>query len=181
MAHPGRNLDISLIFSTGAISQVILHLDNLQDLEAAKRNLPFLEREILIGAQSAYHARKILEMKGLTIDDKTVVVQERIAQLVRRFPKVFDYDIFSEMQHFLVSMKGSYKADRQPSDISRIIFTLYRFRKEIEQKDPTKRHLCLKLKKITLHTPLGIKEVVSICIGLNFLNEHELFEERHLL
>lgn len=177
---PGKNLDISLFFSTQAFSEIILTL-NPQDLETAKRNLPFLEREILIGAQSAYHARKILEMKGLTIDDKTVVVQEKIAALVRRFPKIFDYDIFSEMQHFLVSMKGRFKADRQPSDISRIIFTLYRFRKEIEQKDQTKRHLCLKLKKVTLHTPLGIKEVVSICIGLNFLNEHELFEERHLL
>lgn len=178
---PGKNLDIALLFSTQSVSQLILRLGSLEDLECAKRNLPFLEREILIGAQSAYHARKILEMKGLSIDDKTGAVQEKIAALVRRFPKGFDYDIFSRMQHFLVSMKGSFKVDRQPSDISRIIFTLYRFQKEIEQRGEAKRHLCLKLKKTALHTPLGLKEVLSVFVGLNFLNEHELFEEKHLL
>lgn len=182
---PGKNLDITQIFSTQfkdyTISQLLVQLDSPEDLESAKRNLPFLEKEILIGARSIYHARKILEMKGLNIDDKTAVVQEKIAALVRRFPKVFDYDIFSEMQHFLVSTKGVFKSEHQPSDISRIIFTLYRFRKEIEQREAGKRHLCLKLKNTTLHTPLGIKEVLSVFVGLNFLNEHELFEERHLL
>ena len=182
---PGKNLDITQIFSTQfkdyTISQLLVQLDSPEDLESAKRNLPFLEKEIQIGARSIYHARKILEMKGLNIDDKTAVVQEKIAALVRRFPKVFDYDIFSEMQHFLVSTKGVFKSEHQPSDISRIIFTLYRFRKEIEQREAGKRHLCLKLKNTTLHTPLGIKEVLSVFVGLNFLNEHELFEERHLL
>ncbi|MBS0628902.1 MAG: hypothetical protein JSS30_01600 [Verrucomicrobia bacterium] len=181
---PGKNLDISTIFSTQvgetSLSQLDLQLDCPEDLEQAKRNLPFLEKEILVGARSIYHARKILEMKGFTIDDKTALVHEKIAALVRRFPKVFDYDIFSEMQHFLVSMKASFKADRQPADISRIISTLYHFRKEIEQREGAKRHLCLKLKNITLHTHFGIKEVVAVFVGLN-LNEHELFEERHLL
>lgn len=186
---PGKNLDISLSFSSNfvqgkkdyTISELVLHLDNIQDLECARRNLPFLEREILIGAESFYHARKILEMKGLNLDDKTSLVQERIASLVRRFPRVFDYDIFTEMQHFLVASKSNFKSEHQPSEISRIICTLYHFRKTIEQRIGSKRHICLKLKRTTLHAAFGPKEVISIFIGLNFLNEHELFEERHLL
>lgn len=168
-------------FKDMTLSQVVLQLESKEDLESAMRNLPFLEKEILLGASSLYHARKLLEMKGLSIDDKTAVVHEMIVALVRRFPKVFDYDIFTEMQRFLVSIKAGFKADRQPSDIARIIFTLYRFRKELEQREEGKRHLLLRLKETTLHTPFGIKGVLSVYVGLNFLNEHELFEKRHLL
>lgn len=189
---PGKNLDIALSFSTNfkqdgreyTVSELVLSLECVQDLECAKRNLPFLEREILIGAKSFYHARRILEMKGLTLDDKTALIQEKVASFVRRFPKMFDYDIFNEMQSFLVSSKETFKGARQPAEISRIICTLYRFRKMLEQRIAqmeAKRHLCLKLKRAYLHTPFGSKEVLSIFIGLNFLNEHELFEERHVL
>jgi len=182
---PGKNLAIKQMFSTQfksyAVSQLDVQFESSEELEQAKKNLPFLEKEIAIGVRSVYHARKILEIKGLTIDDKTAVVQEKIAALLRRFPTLFDYDIFTEMQHFLVSMKGSFKADRKASDLSRIIFTLYHFRRQIEQRGLEKRQIKVKLKLTTLETALGVKEVLSVFVGLNFLSEHELFEERHLL
>ncbi len=189
---PGKSLNIILHFSTlyeekkktYVVSQLVLNLESVQDLAHAKRNLPFLEKEILLGANSFYHATKILEMKGLNLDDKTSLIQEKIAKLIQRFPKGFDYDIFTEMQQLLVSSKETFKAAHQPSEMSRMIFTLYRFRKELAErmaKDAKRRHLCLKFKRTLLHTPFGHKEVLSVFGGLNFLKEHELFEERHFL
>jgi len=189
---PGKHLNAALNFSMNfekdhrdfSVCELILKFENAQDFSRAKRNLPFLKREILLGVSSSYHATKILEIKGLTLDDKISLVQEKIAEIVRRFPKKFDYDIFDEMQHFLVSSSEAFKAIHQSSQISRIIFILYRFRKELEQQvsqNQTKRHLCLKLKRIVLDTPFGIKEVLSIFIGLNFLKEHEFFEKRHII
>lgn len=192
---PGKHLRIALHFATNftfsssgddlyTICELVLILDDPQEVTFVERNFPFIEREILMGVNSFYQAAKILEIKGLTLDDKTSLVQEKVGRVVRRFPKDFDYDVFSEMQHFLITSKEAFKAARQPSHICRIIFTLYRFRKIVEQKalaHPKKRHLTLKCKKTLLNTPLGEKEVLSIFMGLNFLKEHELFEERHFV
>ena len=179
---PGRHLPVHLHFSTEyegfCVCHTVLHVGKF--LELAKKNFVFLKQEILMGASSFYQATKILEMKGLNLDDKTALVQDKIGALVRRFPERFDYDLFSDMQQFLVRMKENFKADRGPNEISRIIFTLYRFRKILEEKRGEKRYLCLKLKKTRLQTPFGQKEVLSVFLALNFLKKHEIFEKRHL-
>lgn len=185
---PGKSLEPDLYFFTQyqgyAIAELQFQLETTHDLIWAKHNLPFLEREMLLGANSFYHAKKILEMKGLTLDEKTTFIQEKITAMLHRFPDHFDYDIFEEMQYLLIATKEEFKALRQPAEISRIVFTLYQFRKSLEKKiakNRVRRHLCLKLKKTFLHTPFGLKEVLSIFVGLNFLKEHEIFEERHFL
>ncbi len=185
---PGKQLEVSLHFATYykgyTVSEIVLLLENAKDIAWAKHNAPFLEKEILMGVHSIYHAKKILELRGLSLDEKTVLVQEKIAAMVRRFPRAFDYDIFGEMQHLFLTSKEDFKAIRGPSEIGRIVFTLYLFRINLEKKmakNPSKRHVCLRLKKTLLHTPFGLKEVLSIFVGLNFLKEHELFEERHFL
>ncbi len=191
---PGKYLTSKLTFSAEFqftnSSQVYIACETVfcvaekEEAEILKKNFPFLKKEILIGVSSFYHAGKILEMKGLSLDEKTGLIQERIASLVRRFPKRFDYDIFSEMQHFLVTSKESFKAVRDCEQMSRIIWVLYWFRKELERRVeemPGKRHLCLKMRPAFVQTPFGAKTVLSIFVGLNFLKEHELFEERHFL
>lgn len=189
---PEAQLEIKMNFSSlfaqkekiFAVSEVTIAFKTLEKVARAKHNLPFLEKEILLGVQSLYQARKILEMKGMNLDDKVAWIQSKIAQLVSRFPKHFDYDIFLQMQHFIVVSKPEYKAVRSPSEMLRIIYTLYRFRRQIQQKVlafSSRRHLQIKLRKTLLHTPFGKKEVLSVFLGLNFLREHELFEERHLL
>ena len=185
---PGKQLDASLSFAMHyqeyLVAEIVLQLENTQDIAWAKHNAPFLEREILMGVNSFYHAKKILELRGLTLDEKTALVQEKIGTMVRRFPDHFDYDIFTEMQNLFLTSKETFKAIRRPSEIGRIVFTLYLFRKSLEKKmakSPTKRHICIKLRKILLHTPFGLKEVLSIFVGLNFIKEHELFEEKHFL
>jgi len=191
---PGKQVEVALHFSTNftfsdadehyTLSELILSFENEDQKMLAERNLSFLKREILMGVSSFYHATKILEMKGLNIDEKTSLIQENIARLVRRFPKTFDYDLFQEMQQFMVGAKQSFKAIREPTHISRILFTLYRFRKSLKQQisvEPSKRHVFVKCRKSLIHTPFGKKEVLSLYLGINFLKEHELFEERHLL
>lgn len=191
---PSHQLSTALTFSTEfrfakslqtyVACEMALAVDDEAEADLLCRNIAFLEKEILMGVSSLYHANKILEMKGLSLDAKTGLIQERIAAFVHRFPKLFDYDIFSEMQHFLISSKEAFKAVRDCEQMSRMIWVLYRFRKELEsrvEKAPGKRHICLKMRPQLVQTPFGSKEVLSIFVGLNFLKEHELFEERHFL
>jgi hypothetical protein len=192
---PGKRLNLSLFFSTDfrlpdlgteiySISEIVICLDQDHDIEMIRRNLPIIETEIRLGIISVYHASRILEIKGLSADQKTSLIQEKISALVQRRPADFDYDIFSQMQHFLVMCRNEFKAMRESHHMSRIIYVFYLFRKSLRREVeafPNKRHLSLKLIKARLHLPLGIKRVLGVFIGMNFLKENEVFEQRHLI
>jgi hypothetical protein len=166
------------------VSEVSFSLANLSQVHLLLQSRLFLEKEILIGVCSSYYGNKILEMKGLSLDEKTGLIQERVTSLVRRFPHKFDHDLLGEMQHFLIRLKEPFKRCRDYEQMSRIIWILYYFSKRLEkaiEQIPGRRHLCLKIKRAKLETPFGLKEVLSIFVGLNFLKEHERFGERHVL
>lgn len=192
---PGKHLDIALHFSMNfqlpqlgeekyTISELVLSFDSRQELERAEKNFFFIEKEILLGASSFFHASRILEMKGLSLYDKTALIQARIGQLLRKKPGVIDYDIFALMQHFLVSSKDEFKSMHDVAHMSRLIAIFYFFHHALLKETeiyPSKRALFLKIKKIQLHHPLVIKQALAVFVGLNFLKENEIFEKRHLL
>ncbi len=192
---PGKQLNISLFFATDfkfpewdeeryALSEMVICLDREQDVEIAARNLPFLAEEIRLGTASIYHASRILEIKGLSIDEKTVLIQERISSLVQWKPADFDYDIFDQMRHFFISCRPEFKAMRGCQHLTRIITYFYLFRKSLKKRveiSPQQRHVSLKLHRIPLHVPLGMKEVLGVYAAMNFLKEHEVFDQQHLL
>lgn len=191
---PGKRLDFGLFFSADfqlagveelcTVAEATIACSNSKERAAMLQNLPILAMEIRLGVVSAFHARRILEIKGLSTDEKTSVIQESIASLVHKRPQHFDYDIFSEMQHFLVNCRNEFKAVRECQQMSRIIYLFYLFRKALHAQMealPGKRHLSLRLAKTRLHLPFGIKQVLSLFVGINFLKDNEVFEESHLI
>ncbi len=192
---PAKKINIGLFFagdfklidlsdSLYTVAEIVICVEDIQDIEVLKRNLAVIETEIRLGVVSVYHASRILEIKGLSTDEKTSLIQERIAALVQSRPQDFDYDIFIQMQQFLVLCRYEFKVAREFQQMSRIIYVFYLFRKQLRQmveEAPGKRHLCLKLLKTRLYLPLGVKKVLSVFVGVNFLKENEVFEQRHLI
>ena len=165
--------------------EVMLRVETEDELAKIKRNLRIIETEVCLGIGSIYHANRILEIKGLSADVKTAMIQENIAMLIKRRPQDLDYDVFSEMQHFLVLCTNEFKAIREYRHMSRIICVHYIFRRELRkciEQYPDKRHVFLKLGKTRLHHPPGgVKVVLGIVVAVNFLRDYEVFEERHVL
>ncbi|MBS3904314.1 MAG: hypothetical protein KGZ39_03205 [Simkania sp.] len=192
---PGKKVNISLFFGVDfripdfddriyTLAEIVVHLSDLGEFDLALRNLPILETEVRLGVSSVYHAAKILEIKGLLVDEKTVLIQEKIASLLHNRPRDFDSDIFTQMQHFLVSGRAEFKAVREVRQMLRLICYFYLMRKEVRQRMevlPERRHLKLKLGFTRLHLPLGTRRVLSVFVSMNFLRENEVFEDRHLL
>lgn len=191
---PGKRLHIGLFFSTDfkmgggesvyTISEIALSLEDSSDLEVVRANLSLIEPEIRLGVTSLYHASRIMEIKGLSSDEKTSLIQEKIATLIQMRPEDLDYDIFSQMQHFLVMCPEKFKAAREHQHMSRIIYVFYLFRKLLRKQVelyPNKRHLSVKLMNARIHLPFGTKRVLALFVGLNFLKENEIFEQRHLV
>lgn len=192
---PGKRLNVVLFYAVDfrapelgeeiyTFCEVVMRVETLEELEELRRNLPVIQTEICLGVQSAYYARRILEIKGLSADEKTAMIQEHIAYLVQRRPSDFDRDVFAEMQHVLVRCPDEFKAQRESRHMSRIISVHYLFRKELHRqvkKTPNRRHLFVKLVRARLHLADGKKRVLGLMVGLNFLRDTEVFEERHLL
>ncbi len=192
---PSKRLNVVMVYAADfkmpeigedlyTVCEVIIHVDNQEDLEQIQCNLPIIETEAKLGVESSYYARRILEIKGLSIDEKTAKVQEYVAFLVKRLPLFFDHDVFTEMQHVLVICRDNFKAKRASRHLSRIVSILYLFRKSLREMvklDPEKRHLSLKLFRARLFLPEGEKNVLSLLMAINFLKEKEIFEKRHLL
>ncbi len=185
---PGRPLPMASVFSADfsmpelrsepyTLCEIKLQVGNEADLAEIQRNLPLIESELRLGIESRYYARRILEIKGQSADEKITAVQEHIVHLVKRFPKEFDMDLLTEMQHVFVISRDDFKTHRDSRHISRIIGVQYLFRKRLREtieKAPEKRHLRLKLYRTQSRR-------VGIIVGVNFLEEQEIFEKRHLL
>lgn len=192
---PGRRLNVSMLCAADlripvygseilTFCEIIVYIENEKELEQLQCNLPIIQTEIRLGVQSSYYARRIQEIKGRTVDEKTVSIQEDIAWLIERRPKLFDHDLLTEMQHVLIICQDSFKAMREPRHLSRMISSQYVFRRDLRtavKHAPRKRHLRLKLFKTFLQDDARDAPVLGVLVGINFLEDKELFEERHLL
>lgn len=193
---PGKRLNVLLFYAVDfhmpdlcedgfTLCEVIVRVDDAAELEILRCNLPIIETEVRLGMQSTYYAQRILEIKGLAADAKTSMIQEHIAFLLKRLPKIFENDVLTEMQHVLVMCRDEFKAARDCRHLSRIISIHYLFRKSLRESvkvSPDRRHLSLKLFKTTIHPPSAEgKVVLGVVVGLNFLGDKEVFEERQLL
>jgi hypothetical protein len=192
---PGKRLNVLLFYAVDfnipdfckdsfTLCEVMIHVDNMSDLEILQGNLPIIETEVRLGMQSTYYAQRILEIKGVAGDAKTAMIQECISNLLLRMPKVFENDLLTEMQHVLVICRDEFKAARDCRHLSRIISVHYLFRKSLRESvktTPSKRHLSLKIFRATIHSSSDNKAVIGVNVGLNFLGDKEVFEERQLL
>ena len=195
---PQRRVNVEVFFASDvrvphlsdellSVAEIVVYLKSAQDVEEVRRNLSAIETEIRLGVVSNYHARRILEFKGLSSDGKTAMIQEKIGSLIQSHSKDFDRGIFSQMQQFLVTCREEFKEGRDYHHISRMISNLYSLRKLLKQNvkgASTKRHVSVKFLKTRLLSS-GVsnveKPVLGVLVGLNFLGEHELFEESHLM
>jgi hypothetical protein len=195
---PERRVNVELFFASDvrlphlsddllSVAEIVIYLKSAQEVEEVRRNLHTIETEIRLGVVSHYHARRILEFKGLSADGKTAMIQEKIGSLIQSHSKDFDRGIFIQMQQFLVTCRPEFKNARDYHHISRIISNLYSLRKWLKQSvesAATKRHVNLKFLKTRLEAHNKGEEerpVLGILAGLNFLNDQERFEMGHFV
>lgn len=192
---PGRRLNVVLLYATDfrltyiseevySICEVMISVADRVEFKEIESNFPIIATEIALGIQSEFYARRLMEIKGLTADDKTALIQGFIALLVERFPNHYDNDIFTEMQHILVTCRDDFKAVRQARHLSRIISIQYLFRKGLREalkKNSHRRYLHLKLFRALIQTSEGSKRVLSVLVGVNFIRDQESFGERNLI
>ncbi len=192
---PGKKLLCELFFATDfqfsgffdevlTAAELVVRVDSPADLQSILKRKPFLSSQIRIGLASTYHAIRILETKGLAIDDKTVMLQDSITSLVRRGSKRFDGELISEMQQLLITTSDTFRTSRSFHTLSRIICLAYLFKKWIGEKlskQEGKRHCVIKTMRSQLKRGDKQQTVTAVLCGLNLIDPHEVFEQSHLI
>jgi len=192
---PGRKMQIELFFITDfkfnpmekktyTIAEAVVRIKDERDYKIIEQVKEAFQREVSLGISSPYHANRLMEMKGVSLDEKTTLIREKIIQLLARFPQKIDYDIFSFLQQFMISSSRQFKQRRSYRTLTRIVCTLYTYFHSIQismTESETRRYLYSKSMKVKIDTPFGQKSVVGLFVALNFLHRHEVFEKGHLL
>lgn len=192
---PGKRLEVELFyamdFQIPGISpdlyttlEIMVRIKSREEYEQILHCLRLAGTELHLGVQSAYFARRILEIKGLGADLKITEIQQCISYLIHRLPSLIDKDIFVDMQHVLVMCSDEFKAVRDCRHLSRIITVQYLFHRQLQtlvKRAPRRRHLLLKIYRSLLREKTRARHVLGMIVGLNFLRDKEILEERHLL
>ena len=113
------------------IHELFVKIDTKKDLSLVHDHLPSLVREVSLNISAVQHARKVISLKPLTIDQKRVIIQENISSLLGRPLKESTHSIFDQMQHFLIKVS----AEEKVTQIKEQIAPLLEFRPQIFDRD----------------------------------------------
>jgi len=91
------------------------------ELEIIKQNLPKILQEIRINILAVYYARYIVSVKSLSLEQKTVMIQEQIKSLFNSPEKENDSNIFDQMQQFLIKLSAEDKFKQIKDNISYLV------------------------------------------------------------
>lgn len=163
-------------------AELVVTIDNDADLLAISAQRPVIEGQIRLGISSAYHALRILEMKELLQDERTLLLHDRISALARR--KRFDIYLIAEMQQFLATTSEAFRSKRKLHHLNRLICLLYVFKKTLRERreeTPAARHCFIKVMRSHVKSDDVTTPVVSVLVALNLISEQEVFEESNLV
>jgi hypothetical protein len=118
---PGKQLPVvnvrSLCFEFAAypkkkffFNEVVIEITESRDIALLKNNLPKLAEDLRLNILAVSHARQIVSVKPLTLEQKKILIQENVSSLLERANKEFDNNIFEQMQDLLLKATAEHKA-----------------------------------------------------------------------
>ncbi len=128
------------------LHEIYVRLSDDNELDLIKRNISNYLNELRINILAVYHARYIVSIKSLSVEDKTAVIQENISSLLKIPNNFMDRSLFDQMHNLLMKTSSdekikqveknvSYLMDKRPKFFDRGIF--YEIRDLLVQlKDP---------------------------------------------
>ncbi len=103
------------------LHQVIAIVESQKDLSILTMNLPNLAKEVKLNVLSVQHARRIISLMPLTLDQKKLIIQENILSLLDRPGKEIESNLFDHMQHFLIKVSAENKVTQIKEQIAPLL------------------------------------------------------------
>jgi hypothetical protein len=162
--------------------ELVVRIETRQELDRVRELLPMLEREIGVGLQSRAHASRLIEMRGMSHDEKILSIQERVTQLMAQRPHQFSADLMQETQIFLASSRDEFRMAHRSKHLTRLILAAYYFRKLAKLHSGSGPRV-VQVRVLPTHLQIEgeLKPILGVMVAIWPMQSHERFEESHLL
>jgi hypothetical protein len=89
--------------------QLLLDVHNDHDLSLIKNNWENLSKEVRLSILSVRHARYVVSVKKLSLEQKQTLIEENLASVINRPAKNLDNNVFDQMHHFFLHLSAEDK------------------------------------------------------------------------
>ena len=147
------------------------------------KQFPLFQSEIGFGALSNYHAQKVIEAKALTHWEKMSAIQRRLSEMIHRFPRLYDSDIFHTMQRIFLEKDESFFQAREIPTLIRMVKSLYSIERMIQKNHNScliQREVFVKPMRFALQQLFQEQKILALAVGVRINKDRETFEETHL-
>ncbi|WP_194847766.1 hypothetical protein [Candidatus Neptunochlamydia vexilliferae] len=128
---PGKKMTISCLRSLSFkfivrpkerfyVIEFFLEVDSKQELQRIQENFPRFKEEVRSTILGVRHARRIVGVKGLTLEEKRMLLHENLFSLIKDPSEIEGRDFFGDVQSLL--FKGIY--DQDPDKIPDHLFPI---------------------------------------------------------
>lgn len=159
--------------------EMLVEIDSSEELAQAQQALARLGRELRLGLSSTPYASRLLSLKGFSLEEKVLAVQECIAQRLRRFPAESPLEWLQETQYLLAIFSDQFKESRDPRHLARIISSSCLLGKGMAYKRPEGRKEVSVRAWFSRQNPQGAR-ILAVMVFIQFLKHNEIFNEAHL-
>ncbi|MES2273301.1 MAG: hypothetical protein V4487_03835 [Chlamydiota bacterium] len=101
----------------------VVSINNKDELEIIRHNLPELIGEMKINIMSVYHARYISTLRNISTDQKNLLIQENLSGLLNQSTEDVDQSLYDQMQGFISKLDAEEKIDEVKKNISKLVHT----------------------------------------------------------
>lgn len=151
--------------------------DEQKAIEAA---LPTAVEELKLGLSSSYHAKRILEIKGLSISDKMGFVLDHLRNMIQRFPDRYDYDVIPLMQRFFIHVPDEYRMNRSVASLERTILSMYSMCAQVQKAVSGQKSVYVRVRKTMVTSLFGEKNALLLTVGVTQIRETERLTKEQL-
>ncbi len=165
-------------------AEILLYVDNKKDRLNIEKTLPAFAQELGSALKSPHYARFVLEKPILNHSQKVSSAYKSLIKILNKYPDTFDSSLFTEMSRLLLLSDQKFHDIHSYRHLARLATSIFLIRKTLRAKVtrfPNKRHLYARFNHIQLEFPFGVKPILSVIIGVCLLDQHESFEERHIV
>lgn len=101
--------------------EVFIQIENSKHLLFIQANIEEIIKEIKINILAVSHARRVVSVNSLTEEQKKIIIQENISELLDIPSKGYNHNLFEQMQHFLLKAASEEKISRIKETLSPLI------------------------------------------------------------
>lgn len=117
-------------------------------------------------------------------DTKCIKAREILLQLVNKFSRSIDREIFKELDRIVINLESFFVNQRCSKHLAKLAYSIYFIRRKLSRNMslyPFKDHFDLRLFPSFLHFTFGSKPVLSIITHVHLKNKYEIFDEEQIL